>query len=91
MKRLPAASGSVIASSSSAATSRTSTSEKPSRGSAGIAPFISRSISSSENERSLLSAGPMIAPGLTTARRSVAPRSATRSQAARSAIVFERV
>ncbi len=88
--RSPPASGAVIARMWSSATSRTSTKVKPSRGIAGI-PFSSRSISCSENERSSLSAGPMIAPGLTTARRSFAPRFSTSSQAARSAIAFERV
>ena len=71
MKRLPPAAGSVIARISRSATSRTSTNEKPSRGIAGI-PFISRSISCRENERSSLSTGPMIAPGFTVASRSSA-------------------
>ena len=45
----------------------------------------------SENERSSLSTGPMIAPGFTIAIRSSAPASRANSQALRSAIAFERV
>ena len=90
MKRLPPAACCSIARTCRSATSRTSTKLKPSRGTAGIPPS-SRSISCSENETSSLSAGPMIAPGLTTARRSSAPASATSFQASRSAIAFDRV
>ena len=53
-------------------------------------PFSSRSTSATEVERWPLSSGPRIALGFTTARRSVAFCSRARSQAARSAIVFER-
>jgi hypothetical protein len=54
-------------------------------------PLIIRSIACSENDRSSLSTGPMIAPGLTAASCVRAPRSSTSDHAARSAIVFERV
>ena len=81
--------GDSIALISRSATSRTSTKLKPIRGIPGI-PFRSRSITCSENERSSLSTGPRIAPGLTTATRSSAPFSRARSQAARSATVFDR-
>ena len=66
-------SAAVIARMCRSATSRTSTNTKPSRGIAGM-PLSSRSITCSEYERSSLSTGPMIAPGLTVVSRSSAPR-----------------
>ena len=90
MKRSPPASGAVIARICRSATSRTSTKLKPIRGIPGH-PASSRSTICSEKERSSPSTGPRIAPGLTAASRSRAPRCSTKSQAARSAIVFERV
>ena len=89
MKRSPPAAGSVIARMCRSATSRTSTNVKPSCGTAGM-PSSSRWIACSENEWSSLSAGPMIAPGLTVASRSSAPASRTSSHAACSASVLER-
>ena len=88
MKRSPPAAAAVIARIWRSATSRTSTMLNPIRGTPGM-PFSSRSTISSEKEWSSLRAGPRIAPGLTNATRSSAPSSRARSQAARSAIVFD--
>ena len=90
MNRLPAAAGAAIARMCTSATSRTSTMPNRCRGATLIAPLNIALIRYIEDPVSAVSGGPSMNVGLTTISSVPPPSLRMKSQAARSAIVFER-